>query len=612
MDVMQDTLDPLFAKVVRITTVACTIFLAVLLMLKAKPQAMVAPALIAACGLFCLIGLRGARPKSVVAVYLWSVWLTICIESGLRFGIMNSSLHAALILILVVGWLLGTRQATWMWLLSVAWIGVLILGQSDRTPTSRAMPDPVVQWAAITCIWAIALITMRHVFQAHQQRLLDVQALHRDLSEKVRRLDAQERAMRLTEGRVLQVLAASPLPITVAHYESGVYIDVNPTWERTFQRGKAEVIGKTSIDLGFWKDMSQRQGWIDLFDAHGRVSGHEATFGLPDGSERTFLLSSERFRYGDEDCVLTMSMDVTERKRLESDLRELNVNLERRVSERTEELLQTNADLVKTMDTLRRAQEELLQSEKLASLGSLVAGVAHELNTPIGNALVTASAMAEHIDELSKAHSAGQLKKVALDQFLVNMNQGAALTQRSLTRAAELVAGFKQVAVDQASERRRKFELATVVSEVTETLRPSIRRSGVGLEVDIAEQLMMDSFPGPLGQVLINLINNSVVHGLEGRSDGEVIVSSAPTKDPAQVCLVVSDNGVGIHPDHLGLIFDPFFTTKLGRGGSGLGLSISHRIVTRILGGQIAVHSTVGQGTRFEITLPLVAPNVLQ
>jgi PAS domain S-box-containing protein len=408
----------------------------------------------------------------------------------------------------------------------------------------------------------------------------------------------------------MQILNASPLPITVADHAGGAYVDVNPAWERKFGYEKEHVVGKTSIDLGFWTDLQQRQAWIDLFAAEDRVSGHEVTFRMQDGGERIFWLSSERFLYGDQDCVLTMSVDVTDRIRLERDLKELNATLEQRVSTRTLELDQTNAHLRKTMESLQLTQHELIQSEKLAALGSLVAGVAHELNTPLGNALLSVSTLNDHIQKLSGSLVSGAVKKSALTACVADMAQGTALTQRSLQRAVELISSFKQVAVDQVSERHRTFDLAQTVQEVTDTLRLNIKNRQVQLLIAIPQGITLNSFPGPLGQVVMNLVNNALLHAF-GSSGGTIRIDATHRPAESHVLLCVADDGVGIAEQNVALIFDPFYTTRLGQGGSGLGLTISHRIVSKILGGKIQVVSVPGEGTRFEITLPLAAPHVI-
>ncbi|MBS1197553.1 MAG: domain S-box protein, partial [Proteobacteria bacterium] len=174
-------------------------------------------------------------------------------------------------------------------------------------------------------------------------------------------------------------------------------------------------------------------------------------------------------------------------------------------------------------------------------------------------------------------------------------------------RAAELITSFKQVAIDQTSSQRRVFILAEVIAKIITTLRPTLKKTPYNIETSIPEIIQMDSFPGPLGQVLANLINNAVIHAFEGKTQGTVRIEASQCEDK-QVELKITDDGQGIPPANINRIFDPFFTTKLGQGGSGLGLSIANTIVTGILGGTISVASEIGVGTTFTLKLPNIAP----
>jgi signal transduction histidine kinase len=201
----------------------------------------------------------------------------------------------------------------------------------------------------------------------------------------------------------------------------------------------------------------------------------------------------------------------------------------------------------------------------------------------------------------------GNIKRSTLEQYVQQSLEGTLLAERSLHRASDLVRSFKQVAVDQTSERRRDFDLAEVVTEVIDTLRPNLKGSPWKIRVDIGAGMRMESFPGPLGQVVINLVMNAVLHAFGGRSEGQVTLS-ARSVDDNTIVLDCADDGVGIASENLNRIFDPFFTTKLGQGGSGLGLAIVHRLVTQVLGGQITVESSSRLGTAFTMRLPRVSP----
>lgn len=171
------------------------------------------------------------------------------------------------------------------------------------------------------------------------------------------------------------------------------------------------------------------------------------------------------------------------------------------------------------------------------------------------------------------------------------------------------MASFKQIAVDQTSEQRRSFLLHQVVADNVAALRPSIRNPGIAIEVDVPVGISCDSYPGPLGQVLTNLLHNAVLHGFDGKTQGRVKVSALVDGDT--VNLDVSDNGLGMQPHVQSRVFEPFFTTRLGRGGSGLGLSVSHRIASSVLGGDLTVRSQAGEGSTFTLTFPKYLPGAL-
>ena len=327
------------------------------------------------------------------------------------------------------------------------------------------------------------------------------------------------------------------------------------------------------------------------------------------------------------EMIANLRESVAEKVRLNAKLQaeqkkiiELNASLELRVAERTADLVRdrqqlaqtnqdlavANRDLASALETLNRAHEELGRSERLAALGALVAGIAHELNTPIGNSLTAASTLAERTEAFASQFATG-LTKSAVERFIDDTSQAADLLTRNIVRSANLVSSFKQVAVDQTSAQRRRFDLAEVVAENVKALSPTLRKTAFVVDLQIAAEIRMDSYPGPLGQVIMNLINNAVLHGFEGRSEGTITLACAGAAD-GWVQLNVSDNGLGISADYLHRIFDPFFTTKLGTGGCGLGLSITHNIVTSVLGGRVEVDSTPGIGTRFTLTMPLSAP----
>lgn len=256
---------------------------------------------------------------------------------------------------------------------------------------------------------------------------------------------------------------------------------------------------------------------------------------------------------------------------------------------------------------LQLTQAKLVEQEKLAALGSLVAGVAHELNTPIGNSVLTASTLHDMNEEFLTMVQLGKLRRSDLEIFCNNSATSVNLIVRNLDNAARLITSFKQIAVDQTSDKRRIFDLKTVCEEVGLTLSNRIKREGHELRIDVEEGLQMDSYPGSFGQVLSNLVINAIVHGLPGQDHGLISLEGRAFESD-KVKLVFFDNGRGIDAVHIDHVFEPFFTTRLGQGGSGLGLHISYNIVCSVLGGSIDLSKAPGEGASFTIILPRVAP----
>lgn len=274
------------------------------------------------------------------------------------------------------------------------------------------------------------------------------------------------------------------------------------------------------------------------------------------------------------------------------------------------ELVQAASEqLEQTVAQLNRTRDDLIESEKMASLGSLVAGVAHELNTPIGNAVLSASSFQQRVLELCTLVEGGQLTKSGFDNFISESTELADLIFRQCQRAGQLISSFKRVAVDQTSEHRRSFALYDLIEDHIAALGPSMKNSPVAIRVEVANNIHFDSYPGPLGQVIDNLIQNATIHAFAGRETGLLLIR-ASSRD-GMVDLHFEDNGCGIQEANLRRIFDPFFTTRLGQGGSGLGLFVSQNIVSGLLGGVLKVSSEPGKGSCFMLKLPLVAPGTV-
>jgi two-component system, NtrC family, sensor kinase len=287
--------------------------------------------------------------------------------------------------------------------------------------------------------------------------------------------------------------------------------------------------------------------------------------------------------------------------------RRIRERLERTVSERTAQLEAAKHAAERALVDLRAAQRHLVEAEKMASLGQLVAGVAHEANTPLGVALTANSYLQTLLRELRESAHDGDIANATLEQFLSTAEQSTSMVGSNLERAARLVQSFKQVSVDRSSEGRRKFDLKTFLQELITSLASMWRHRSIAVVVSCQPGLMLDSFPGSLSQALSNLIQNALVHAYAEDQSGTLRIDCAESS-PGRYQIRVSDDGSGIAPEHLDRIFEPFFTTRRNRGGTGLGLHVVYNLVTHKLGGTIRVDSRPGEGSQFLIEIPGVAP----
>ena len=379
------------------------------------------------------------------------------------------------------------------------------------------------------------------------------------------------RALQDSEQRFRKLFRLAPVGLALTETEGKVFA-INRHWTQLFGYTLDDIPDTESWWKRAYPDPAYRnavrakwaQATARITADDGELESAEYLVTCKDGQQRHVLIGGALI--GNE--VLTSYIDVTAQREARAQLQALNQSLETRVQERTR-------DLEQAIEDLRLTQHELVRSEKLAGLGALVAGVAHELNTPIGNAVMVASTLGD-LRKRFEAAVADGLRRSVLDSFLRELREASEMVEHNLRRAAELITSFKQVAVDQSSYQRRSFGIAETLHELRMTLNPTLRRAGVTLIEDVPPDLRMDSYPGPLSQVLLNIVNNAVVHAFDGRSSGTVRISGTPLPGD-RVRIQISDDGCGIEPDKLPRVFDPFFTTKLGRGGSGLGLPSSIR-----------------------------------
>ena len=289
--------------------------------------------------------------------------------------------------------------------------------------------------------------------------------------------------------------------------------------------------------------------------------------------------------------------EVTEQQTLR-----LNQELEDKVNQRTDALKDSNQELLSTLEKLHQFQGQLVESEKMASLGDMVAGVAHEVNTPIGLGVTASSLLADRLAEIRTAFDEKTLKASQLRRFLEESTENLGIVSRNLHRAAELISSFKQVAVNQSSEADCAIDVRQLIDEVILSLAPQLKRKTVQFDIDCPPQLTVISKPGPINQILINLIVNSLIHGFESTNKGTVSISVMQLS--GQLHINYQDDGQGVDPSIKSKIFDPFITTRRGEGGSGLGLHLVYNLVTQALGGSIQFDAEQASGVHFEISFP--------
>jgi len=281
------------------------------------------------------------------------------------------------------------------------------------------------------------------------------------------------------------------------------------------------------------------------------------------------------------------------------------MNADRELRQAKTNLEQQNNALNEALLALQEAQSELVRQEKLASLGGLVAGVAHEINTPLGICVTATSHLIEELRLTRKDIAAAQFDELQRDQFLDILDQSLRILSTNTKRAAALVRSFKQVAVDQTSNDKRKFQLFSYLNEILVSLQPKLKGRQIEIQIDCPENLFIDSYPGAFSQILTNFVMNSLTHGFENLSQGKIYIQVEVDGDDLK--FQYQDNGHGMDKEALGKLFDPFYTTKRGQGGSGLGTHIVYNLVTSLLGGSIKAQSSPGAGLSYQLRFPLQA-----
>jgi signal transduction histidine kinase len=330
----------------------------------------------------------------------------------------------------------------------------------------------------------------------------------------------------------------------------------------------------------------------------GIKGAYDIAFTRPEGTRVDCLVKAAPLFDKSNKIIGSFAMvtDITERKLAETELVTLNRELEQRVSKRT-------AELEESLETLRKAQDHLIQSEKMAALGGLVAGVTHEINTPIGLGVTAISFLEEKLTTLNTLYQSQNLSAEDFEKILKDTLEASATIKSNLKRAVDLVGSFKEIAVDQTSEERRRFNVKNYLDEVLMNLQPKYKRTRHEITTVCPEDLEITSYPGVFSQIITNLIVNSLTHAFEKVEAGEMEIRVTVEND--HLIVGYQDNGCGMPPEDAAKIFNPFFTTRRSSGGTGLGMYIVYNIVTQTLGGKIECAARPDEGMKIFIQIPM-------
>jgi PAS domain S-box-containing protein len=537
--------------------------------------------------LFLLILIRAGHVKLSMNILLWGFALSPIFWGMRNFGANAPGLFLVPVATMAASWLLTVRQCLCMTISSI--ILCIVVYQL----TVYGIFKPEVPLNSITLIGLIV-----SVLAAALIGLFGAGVLRKEfnrVNELTLELTAKAEHLQHSETSFSVLFRSSALP-SITGYIDGRILDVNDMWLLTYGFLREEVIGRIPIEVGNFGNAEERKFIREKMKKRASVVGMPIQLRIADGSYRTFLLSISCFELADGWHYVSSALDQTDRLAAEQVQYLLNVELENRVATRT-------AELTSAIEELKRTQAQLVQSEKLASLGSMVAGVAHEINTPVGNAILVTSALTQKQHSFERAINV-RLSRTELVNFLNSVREVTDLVSLNMQRVARLVSSFKQVAVDQTNEYRSCFDLREVAAHAFLRLASDLRLGVFSFENRIPEGIQMDSYPIPLGTVLVNMLDNTYRHGFEGRDQGQIILQ-AELIENRRVRISLIDDGVGIAEPHIKRIFEPFFTAKSHHTGCGLGLTIAHNIVTAMLGGVIEVRSILGQSTEIWIEIPL-------
>ncbi|MEM7030554.1 MAG: PAS domain S-box protein [Chloroflexota bacterium] len=433
-------------------------------------------------------------------------------------------------------------------------------------------------------------------------RTTELENVNVSLQKRMHQLQQTETVLSEVEEQH-RLIVETALDAVVSINEAGNIIGWNGTAHTVFGWAEDEVMGTSLSDVIIpdqYREAHKKGMARFLATGTGPLVNTrvEITALHKDGHEFPVELAICPSRIREKTIFNSFIRDITERKRTQQLLEDYNRTLEQDVETRTKELSEALEDLKET-------QDQLVEAQKMAALGGLVAGVAHEINTPIGIGVTSASLMAQKTDVLRNLYQQGKMKRSDLEKYLDTAGESSDLVLANLDRAAQLIQSFKKVAVDQSVEESRLFAVKAYLDDVLHSLAPKLHETHHTIHLEGDDNLEIDSYPGILSQIVTNLVMNALMHAYDPTDEGNMTLNFTSSKNRLQ--LMFKDDGCGIPAENVSKIFDPFFTTKRGQGGSGLGLHIIYNLVTQKLAGSIRCESEVGSGTQFIINIPLDA-----
>lgn len=427
-----------------------------------------------------------------------------------------------------------------------------------------------------------------------KKKIEEVEELNRTLEEKIK-----ERTKELFDQKNVFETLFNESSDPVLLIKNGHFIDCNNSALKTLKFDKKEKLLNLKphqISPKFQPDGSksiEKEEFL-IEDCLKRGKNQFQWVHIKANQEQFWVDVSLTKIFLDNEIILHVSWrDITDKKILEEELKRRNSELE-----------VSNEELQTTINYLEETQEKLVESEKLASLGSLVAGVAHEINTPIGIGLTGTTHFENITKEIKKLYEEDNMSQEEFENYLKTSTEIATLVNLNLKKTADLVKSFKQISIDQSSENQREFYLKEYLEEVLLSLRNITKKTNLSITIHCDSSLKINSYPGYFSQIFTNLIINSIKHGYKEMEKGTIEISIF--KENSQLIIIYKDDGKGIEKEHLHKIFDPFFTTNREAGGSGLGLNIVYNIVRNRLNGTIECQSDFGEGVEFRLSIVLL------